>query len=108
MSTEIPTAKTQRFGTLFSRNLELVVAILLGLVSIATAYASFQAALYDSTMAGKYATATTLSTQAEFRAQVQTLGFTPLFMPPAEVSRMLAQEIEEWKRTAKTANLKIE
>ena len=65
MSTEIPTAKTQRFGTLFSRNLELVVAILLGLVSIATAYASFQAALYDSTMAGKYATATTLSTQAE-------------------------------------------
>ncbi|QHE84482.1 Bug family tripartite tricarboxylate transporter substrate binding protein [Hydrogenophaga sp. BPS33] len=49
-----------------------------------------------------------LSTQAEFRAQVQTLGFTPLFMPPADVSRMLAQEIEEWKRIAKTANLKVE
>lgn len=49
-----------------------------------------------------------LSTQPEFRAQVQTLGFTPLFMPPADVSRMLAQEIEEWKRTAKTANLKVD
>ncbi|WP_137922542.1 tripartite tricarboxylate transporter substrate binding protein [Hydrogenophaga sp. 2FB] len=49
-----------------------------------------------------------LSAQPEFRAQVQHLGFTPLFMPPTDVSRMLAQEIEEWKRTAKTANLKID
>ena len=54
-----------RFGILFSRNVELIVAILLGLVSIVTAYASFQAALYDSTMAGQYARANTLSTQAE-------------------------------------------
>jgi len=54
-----------RFGSMFSKNVELIVAILLGLVSIVTAYASFQAALYDSTMAGKYATANTLSTQAE-------------------------------------------
>lgn len=49
-----------------------------------------------------------LTAQPEFRAQVQHLGFTPLFMPPADVSRMLAQEIEEWKRTAKTARLKID
>ena len=65
MSTATTTDDKPRFGALFSRNVELVVAILLGLVSIVTAYASFQAALYDSTMAGEYATANTLSTQAE-------------------------------------------
>ena len=46
-------------------NLELVIAILLGLVSIATAYASFQGALYDSMMAGAYATGTQKSAEAE-------------------------------------------
>jgi len=65
VSSEASAAPRPRFGALFSSNLELVVAILLGLVSIVTAYASFQAALYDSTMAGKYATSNTLSTQAE-------------------------------------------
>ena len=65
MTTEPTTDKKPRFGALFSSNVELVVAILLGLVSIVTAYASFQAALYDSTMAGAYATSNTLSTEAE-------------------------------------------
>jgi hypothetical protein len=46
-------------------NLELVIAILLGLVSIATAYASFQGARYDSMMAGQYATGTQKSAEAE-------------------------------------------
>ncbi len=46
-------------------NFELVIAILLGLVSIATAYASFQAALYDSQMAGEYTLGNTTSTEAE-------------------------------------------
>jgi hypothetical protein len=46
-------------------NFELVIAILLGLVSIATAYASFQAALYDSQMAGQYTLGNTTSTEAE-------------------------------------------
>ena len=46
-------------------NLELVIAILLGLVSIATAYASFQGALYDSMMAGQYATGTQKAAEAE-------------------------------------------
>jgi len=51
--------------SLFFRNLELMIAILLGLVSIVTAYASFQAALYDSQMAGSYTKGSNLSTEAE-------------------------------------------
>lgn len=42
-----------------------MIAILLGLVSIVTAYASFQAALYDSQMAGSYTKGSNLSTEAE-------------------------------------------
>jgi len=53
-----------RFTFVFG-NFELVVAILLGIVSIATAYASFQAALYDSQMAGAYQQGSNLSTEAE-------------------------------------------
>ena len=56
--------KPTRLSSLFG-NIELVVAILLGVVSIAVAYASFQAALYDSQMAGAYQEANNLSTQAE-------------------------------------------
>ena len=54
MSSEKPRESARpRLNLMFS-NLELVIAVLLGLVSIATAYASFQAALYDSQMAGAY------------------------------------------------------
>jgi len=60
---ETPTAP-KRLSSLFG-NVELVVAILLGVVSIAVAYASFQAALYDSQMAGAYQEGNNLSTQAE-------------------------------------------
>lgn len=45
--------------------LELIIAILLGIVSIGIAYASFQAALYDSEMAAAYQRGTALSTEAE-------------------------------------------
>ena len=55
---------TPRLNRLFS-NLELAIAILLGLVSIATAYASFQAALYDSQMAGAYNVGNAEATEAE-------------------------------------------
>lgn len=53
-----------RLNLLFS-NLELAIAVLLGLVSIATAYASFQAALYDSQMAGAYNVGNAEATEAE-------------------------------------------
>lgn len=45
--------------------LELVIAILLGIVSIGIAYASFQAALHDSEMAAAYQRGTALSAEAE-------------------------------------------
>jgi hypothetical protein len=47
------------------KNIELVIAILLGLVSIATAYSSFQSSLYDGTMTQKYTVGSNLSTEAE-------------------------------------------
>jgi hypothetical protein len=60
-----PTPATKNiFGT-FTTNLELVIAILLGVVSIATAYASFQAALYDGSTSAAYAVGGDKSTQAE-------------------------------------------
>ena len=65
MSESTAAAATKpRLSLLFS-NLELVIAVLLGLVSIVTAYASFQAALYDSQMAGNYTKGSNLSTEAE-------------------------------------------
>ena len=47
------------------RHIEVVTAVLLGFVSCMTAYAGFQAALYDSTMAAAFSKAQVLSTQAE-------------------------------------------
>ena len=57
-------APSTRFAGLM-RNFDVVIAILLGVVSTTTAYASFQAALYDSQMAGAYQQAGALSTEAE-------------------------------------------
>ena len=51
--------------SLFSDNLELIVAILLGLVSIVTAYASFQSALYDGKMTQNYTIGSNKATEAE-------------------------------------------
>jgi hypothetical protein len=45
--------------------MEIIVVSCLGLVSVATAYTSFQAALYDSQMAGAYAVGQTFKTEAE-------------------------------------------
>jgi Tfp pilus assembly protein PilE len=56
--------ETPRFASFFG-NLELIIAILLGVVSIATAYASFQAALYGSKMDAAYATGNAQATEAE-------------------------------------------
>jgi hypothetical protein len=64
MSDTAPVESRKRFTFVFG-NFELVVAILLGVVSIVTAYASFQAALYDSQMAGAYQHGGNLATEAE-------------------------------------------
>lgn len=58
-------ARTDEPAKLFGINLAVIVAILLGIVSTATAWVSFQASLYDSSMAGAYQKATDLSTEAE-------------------------------------------
>ncbi len=47
------------------RNIEVVLAILLGLVSIATAYASFQGSLYGGAMTQSYTIGSNLATEAE-------------------------------------------
>lgn len=71
MSTEIPIAPHDAVAASVADEqrkkdrLELIIAILLGIVSIGNAYASFQAALYDSRMAAAYQRGTALSTEAE-------------------------------------------
>lgn len=46
-------------------NIELVVVILLGIASVATAYASFQSSLWDSVMASNYTRGQNTTTAAE-------------------------------------------
>jgi len=48
-----------------AKHMEIIVVTCLGLVSVATAYTSFQAALYDSQMASAYAVGQTYKTEAE-------------------------------------------
>jgi len=57
----------QRPGALpfLRNNMEIVIAILLGLVSIATAFCSFQSTLYGGQQAQNYTDGTNLSTEAE-------------------------------------------
>ncbi|HWK20086.1 MAG TPA: hypothetical protein VNR37_04850 [Microbacteriaceae bacterium] len=46
-------------------SVELVVVILLGIASVATAYASFQSSLWDSVMSSSYARGQNMKTEAE-------------------------------------------
>jgi hypothetical protein len=50
---------------IFRSDFELFIVLLLGIVSVATAYASFQSALYDSQMAGAYTRGQNAQTEAE-------------------------------------------
>ena len=56
---ETEATKRRRFS------LELIIVILLGVASVATAYASFQSSLWDSVMASNYARAQSATTEAE-------------------------------------------
>ena len=51
--------------TFLRKNTEVIIAILLGIVSIGTAYASFQSSLYGGVQAQAYTKGTNLSTEAE-------------------------------------------
>ncbi len=62
MTTAAPEAGRTRF---IHKHIELIVAILLGLVAIVTAYASFQSSLYDGNMTKSYTIGSNLATEAE-------------------------------------------
>lgn len=64
MTTE-STESTPSKQPFFRAHTELIVAILLGLVSIATAYATFQAALWDGNMTKAYTAGSNYQTEAE-------------------------------------------
>ena len=49
----------------FSKFAEVIIVTLLGIVSVSTAYVSFQASLYDSKMFQEYAIGQSLKTEAE-------------------------------------------
>mgnify|MGYP001807523853 CR=1 FL=1 len=51
--------------TFLRKNTEVIIAILLGIVSIGTAYASFQSSLYGGVQAQAYTNGTNLATEAE-------------------------------------------
>ncbi len=60
-----PTTEAKGFRLTLTNNLELIIAILLGLVSIATAYASFQGSLYGGLSDDSNNLAIAQSTEAE-------------------------------------------
>lgn len=64
MSTDATTEGRQGLSFL-RKNTEVIIAILLGIVSIATAYASFQSSLYGGVQAQSYTVGTTQSTESE-------------------------------------------
>ncbi len=67
VSTEPPPRRSRnepRLGRLLS-NVELVTAILLGVVTVTTAYASFQASLYDGETAKQFSAGQNSQTEAE-------------------------------------------
>lgn len=76
-------APKARLTSLFS-NFELIIVVLLGLVSVGTAYASFQAALYDSQMAGAYA-----------KGQSATASAESLYL---EANQQYIQDVQVWSR----------
>jgi hypothetical protein len=84
--TEAPAASRlpRWLARLVHGDLELIIVLLLGIVSVATAYASFQAALYDSQMAGAYARGQNAQTEAE-----------SLYL---EANQQYIQDVQTWAR----------
>lgn len=64
MSTDATPKNGEGFAFL-RKNTEVIIAILLGIVSIATAYASFESSLYGGQQAQNYTNGTNASTEAE-------------------------------------------
>jgi hypothetical protein len=58
-------SETAPAESFLKRHIELIIAIMLGLIAIVTAYASFQSSLYDGQMTQKYTIGSNLATEAE-------------------------------------------
>jgi hypothetical protein len=59
------TGSTTEPTAFLPRNIELIIAILLGLVAMITAWASFQSSLWDGNMTQSYTNGSNLATEAE-------------------------------------------
>lgn len=75
--------KPSRLSSLFG-NIELLIVVLLGLVSVTTAYASFQASIYDSQMSASYTRGQNAATAAE-----------SLYL---EANQQYIQDVQTWSR----------
>jgi len=80
----------RRISSLFG-NVELVIVIMLGIVSVVTAYASFQAALYGSKMDSFYAQSTRLTAEAE---SAYLEGNQQYVQDSATLARLIELEID--------------
>ena len=87
---ETAPAEPRRISSLFG-NVELVIVIMLGIVSVVTAYASFQAALYGSKMDSFYAQSTRLTAEAE---SAYLEGNQQFVQDSATLARLLELEVE--------------
>ena len=87
---ETATAEPRRISSLFG-NVELMIVIMLGIVSVVTAYASFQAALYGSKMDSFYAQSTRLTAEAE---SAYLEGNQQFVQDSATLARLLEIEVE--------------
>lgn len=85
-----PSSTPAPLSRLFS-NTELVIVVLLGIVSVFTAYASFQAALYGSKMDSFYAESTRLTAEAE---SAYLEGNQQYVQDSATIARLLELQIE--------------
>lgn len=83
-------AEPRRISSLFG-NVELIIVIMLGIVSVVTAYASFQAALYGSKMDSFYAQSTRLTAEAE---SAYLEGNQQYVQDSATLARLLELEVE--------------
>ena len=83
----IASATTTSRGAWLRRHFEMVIAILLGLASILTAYASFQAALYNGEIDALQTRAGMLSAEAES----QYLEGNQQFLRDAQVFDQITQ-----------------
>ena len=80
----------RRLSSLFG-NVELVIVVLLGVVSVVTAYASFQAALYSSQMDSFYAESTRVTAEAE---SAYLEGNQQYVQDSATIARLIELQVE--------------